>query len=294
LSRRSRLWILLALVILIPAFVMYGKWRDASNKGGQKPAEPFRIAGNLYYVGANDVAAFLITGPAGHVLIDGGYPGTPPLILSSIAQLGFDIRDVKILLNSHPHSDHAGGLAALQKASGAQLWVSEASAPQIESGGANDPFLGRLSFVSSFPIFRFPRSRVSRTFGDGDTIRLGPIALTAHITPGHTPGCTTFTFPVREGDRELQVVHRCSLTLPPALYLGEGDRVRADFARTFRTLRSLPVDIWVTDHAREFGRYRKFLERGTAADSAAPFIDREGFLQSIDKAERRLRSESER
>src|SRR5688500_16885375 len=186
-NRRRWLLMLLALVSLIPGFVLYGKWRDASNRGGQKPAEPFRIAGNLYYVGANDVAAFLLTGPEGHVLIDGGYPGTPPLILASIAQLGFDIRDVKVLLNSHPHSDHAGGLAELQRASGARLLVSEASAPQIASGGANDPFLGRLSFVSNFPIFRFPRAGVDQPFADGDTIRLGPIALSAPVNPGHTP-----------------------------------------------------------------------------------------------------------
>jgi glyoxylase-like metal-dependent hydrolase (beta-lactamase superfamily II) len=100
--------------------------------------EPFRIAGNFYYVGANDVAAFLIAGPEGHVVLDGGYPTTAPMIMASIAKLGFDIEDVKVLLNSEPHPDHAGGLAALQQASGARLWASEASAVALTSGG-NDP-----------------------------------------------------------------------------------------------------------------------------------------------------------
>ncbi len=269
--------------------VLFGKWREASRLGGQRPAEPFRIAGNFYYVGANDVASFLITSPQGHVLIDGGYPGTPPMIMASIARLGFDIRDVKLLLNSEPHLDHAGGLAELQKASGAQLWASEASAEAIASGGMDDIFLGPFSFITYLPIFRYPAARVDYRLTDGEIIRLGPIELTAHMTPGHTPGCTTWSFIVRDGGRDLRVVHRCSLTLPPSLSMGEYPEVRAGFEYTFRALRRLPVDIWVTAHAREFGRYRKFLERERGSDPAAPFIDREGYLKSIDSAETRFR-----
>ncbi len=276
-------------VAAVPAVILFGKWREASHRGGQRPAEPFRIAGNFYYVGANDVASFLITSPEGHVLIDGGYPGTPPMIIASIARLGFDIRDVKVLLNSEPHMDHAGGLAELQKASGAQLWASQASAEAIESGGVDDIFLGPFSFISYLPIFRYPAARVHRRLTHGETIHVGPIELTAHITPGHTPGCTTWSFPVRDAGRELRVVHRCSLTLPPSLSLGEYPEVRAAFEYTFRALRRLPVDIWVTAHAREFGRYRKFQERARAVDPVAPFIDREGYLRSIDSAEIRFR-----
>lgn len=288
LTRRA--WLLLLLgVAAVPAVVLFGKWRDASNRGGQRPAEPFRIAGNFYYVGANDVASFLVVSPEGHVLIDGGYPGTPPMIMASIARLGFDIKDVKVLLNSDPHLDHAGGLAQLQKASGAELWASEASAEAIASGGMDDIFLGPFSFVTYLPIFRYPAARVDHRFKDGETIRVGPIELTAHITPGHTPGCTTWSFPVHDRGRQLRVVHRCSLTLPPSLSLGEYPEVRADFERTFRALRNLPVEIWVTAHAREFGRYRKFRERERVRDPVAPFIDREGYLRSIDTAEMRFR-----
>jgi metallo-beta-lactamase class B len=269
----------------------YGKWREASNRGGQQPAEPFRIAGNLYYVGANDVTAFLITGPEGHVLIDGGYPGTPPLIMASIAKLGFKITDVKVLLNSHGHFDHAGGLAALQKASGAELWVSEGDADIVAAGGAGDPFMGPFRLISYTSVMRYPPPRVDHRFKDGATIHVGPIELTAHVTPGHSPGCTTWSFPVRDGDRTLLVVHACSLTLPPALSLGEYPEIRADFERTFRTLRSLPADIWVTSHAREFGRYRKFLERAKAKNAADPFIDRKGYLRYIDDGEAAFRKE---
>ena len=289
---RRRLTVALLGALAIVAIVLFGKWREASKNGGQRPAEPFRIAGNLYYVGASDVASYLIAGPQGHVLIDGGYPGTPPLIMASIAKLGFDIHDVKILLNSEPHYDHAGGLAELQRASGAELWASERSADVIAAGGGEE--------ASTFPVVkvlywlgltRYPAARVDHRFADGDTIRLGGTVLTAHITPGHTRGCTTWSFPVRDGDRTLNVVHRCSLTLLPGMRLVEPQRypgIRADFERTFRTLRGLPVDIWITAHAREFGRYRKFSQRTGAADPAAPFIDRAGYLRSIDSAQVRF------
>jgi metallo-beta-lactamase class B len=106
--------LLLGLAAVLAPF-LFRMWKASGDRGGQQPAEPFRIAGNFYYVGANDVAVFLITGPEGHVLLDGGYPGTPPMIMASIATLGFDIKDVKVLLNSEPHPDHAGGLGVLQQ-----------------------------------------------------------------------------------------------------------------------------------------------------------------------------------
>ena len=136
-TKRRRLVVLLA-VLSVVALVLVGRWLNATKVGGQQPAEPFRIAGNFYYVGASDVAAFLITGPEGHVVLDGGYPTTARLIMASIAKLGFDIKDVKVLLNSEPHPDHGGGLTVLQQASGAQLWASDASADSLASGG-DDP-----------------------------------------------------------------------------------------------------------------------------------------------------------
>ena len=277
------------------AVELFSKWRQGTRNGGQQPAEPFRIAGNLYYVGANDVTSFLLTGPQGHVLIDGGYPGTAPMIMKSIATLGFDIRDVKVLLNSEPHYDHAGGLAELQKASGAELWASEASADALASGG-DDPSGTSLeyTFLVWSGILRYPAPRIDHRFHDGETIRLGPIELTAHITGGHSRGCTTWTFPVFEGERRLEVVSACSLTLLPGMRFVEPERypgIRADFERTFRVLRNLPADVWVTSHAREFGRYRKFRKRATAKDPVDPFLDRDGYLRYIDRGEARFRKE---
>ena len=292
---RKRHWIVpLTGILVAAAVILYGKWREASNNGGQKYAEPFRIAGNLYYVGANDVTSFLLTGPEGDVLIDGGYPGTAPMIMASIARLGFDIRDVKILLNSHAHFDHAGGLAALQKASGAQLWISEGDADVVAAGGAGDPSLGRLSFVSYLPFMKYPAPRVDHRFKDGAAIRLGPIEMTAHVTPGHTPGCTSWSFPVRDGDRQLQVVEVCGLVPPLSLTRSDKEtsrKIQAEFEQTFRVLRSLHPDIFLTAHAREFGRYRKFAARDTARNPVEPFIDRTGYAAYIDRSEREFRRE---
>ena len=284
-SRRYRLAVLLGLVTAL-ALVLVGRSLNATKVGGQMPAEPFRIAGNLYYVGANDVAAFLITGPKGHIVLDGGYPSTAPMIMGSIAKLGFNIADVKVLLNSEPHPDHAGGLGVLQQASGAELWASEASADVIASGGDDPDMTLPLRALVRIGIVGYPGVRVVHRFKDGDTIRVGPLALTAHVTGGHTRGCTSWSFPVRDGDRVLNVVSACGLG--PMLGMRYAEQ-RADHERSFRVLRSLPADIWVTSHARVWGRYRKFVLSATAKDPVQPFIDPEGYRAYIDSAEARFR-----
>src|SRR5215510_12211036 len=168
-TTRRRLAVLLA-VLSIGALVLVGRWLNATKVGGQQPAEPFRIAGNFYYVGANDVSAFLITGPEGHIVLDAGYPTTAAMVMGSIAKLGFDIKDVKVLLNSEPHPDHGGGLTVLQQASGAQVWASDASADTLAAGGDDrDGFLPLRALVW-IGVVGYPAMRVDRRFKDGDTI----------------------------------------------------------------------------------------------------------------------------
>lgn len=283
---RRRVVLFALAIAAVPLFLLARSWKQAADNGGQKFAEPFRIAGNFYYVGANDITAFLITGPEGHVLIDSGYPGTPPLIMHSIATLGFDIRDVKVLLNSEPHGDHAGGLAALKQASGAEIRASHPSADVIEAGGDDPDIFWALRPLFKLGITGYPSARVDRRFDDGDTIRVGPIALKAHVTAGHTRGCTSWSFRVQDGDRMLNVVSACSLVV---LGVSRYPAQAADLERTFRVLRSLPADIWVTSHARLWGRYRKFVARDTSANSAEPFIDPQGYRAYIDKGEAELR-----
>lgn len=283
----KRRWLLVPLGLAAAGLVIgFPAWRRSSEQGGQQPAQPFRIAGNLWYVGANDVAAFLITGPDGHIVIDGGYPGTAPMILESIATLGFDIADVEVLLNSEPHFDHAGGLAELQRASGAQLWASPASAEVIAAGGDDPDIILPLRMLFWIGLLGYDAPRVDHVFDDGDTIRVGPLAVTAHVTGGHTRGCTSYSFPVQDGERELLAVSACSLVVLGATGYEEQP---ADLERTFRVLRSLPADVWVTSHARLWGRYRKFMARDTAATPVEPFIDPEGYRAYIDSGEARFR-----
>jgi metallo-beta-lactamase class B len=268
------------------AIVVFPKWKAAGERHGQGAAEPFRIAGNLYFVGASDATAFLVTGPEGHVVLDGGYPIMAPMIMASIASLGFDIKDVKVLLNSDPRPEQAGGLAALEQASGAELWASEASADVI-AGGGDDPAMALpLRALARTGVFGYPPARVDHRFKDGDTIRLGPIALTAHLTPGGTRGCTSWSFPVRDGDRVLNVVSACGLGVTFGFRYPEQ---RADIERSLRVLRSLPADIWVTSHGRPWGRYRKFVASKTAKNPVDPFIDPEGYRGYIDDAEAEFR-----
>jgi metallo-beta-lactamase class B len=285
LTGRDVLVVLIALTIAPAVFV--GKiWKANADRHGQEPAEPFRIAGNFYYVGANDCAAFLITGPEGHVVLDGGYPTTAPMIMGSIAKLGFEIKDVKALINSNPAPDQAGGLAALQQASGAELWASEASAGVIASGG-DDPHFGLpLRTLAQIGLFGYPPARVSHVFKDGDTIHVGSIALTAHVTSGSTRGCTSWSFPVRDDDRVLTVVSACGLGVVLGMRYPEQ---AADIERSLRVLRSLPADIWVTSHARQWGRYRKFVASSTAKNPVDAFIDPEGYRAFIDSAEAEIR-----
>ncbi len=289
-TRRRRWVIILTAAAVIFGFLGY-QWNAAIKRNRSIPDDPFLIAGNLYYVGSTGVTAFLLTGPEGHVLIDGGYPETAPLIIGSIAKLGFDIRDVKVLLNSHAHFDHAGGMRELQEASGAKLWISEGDAATIAAGGAGDRSFGPLRHLR---LGRFPAPRVDHRFVDGDIIRVGPIALTAHVTVGHTPGCTSWSFPVRDGERELLAVSICSLSLLPFMSFTEPESypgIRAGFETSFETLRALPADLFLGAHGSFFDMHRKLGERATATDPVEPFIDREGYLAYIDRAEEQFRTE---
>jgi len=279
--------VLLLALAAAPVVFLAIQWKTNAARHGQEPVEPFRIAGNFYYVGANDVTAFLITGPEGHIVLDGGYPTTAPMIMDSIAKLGFNIKDVKVLLNSEPDPGHAGGLSAIQQASGASVWASEASADVIASGGDNPDMALPLRALMRSGLADYPAARVDHRFKDGDVIRVGPVALTAHVTGGATRGCTSWSFRVRDGDRVLNVVSACSLIVVQGMRYQEQ---RAELERSFDVLRSLRADIWVTSSARAWGRYRKFVASRTAANPVDPFIDPEGYRAYIDAAETELRN----
>jgi metallo-beta-lactamase class B len=212
-----------------------------------EPIKPLRLYGNTYYVGTRGLSALLITSPDGHVLIDGGLPNSAPQIVRNIRALGFREQDVKLILNSHVHYDHAGGLAALQRMTGASVAASRKSAPVIRTGiaGTDDPQYGIL----------FPMAPVARVnaFDDGDTLRVGNLALVAHLTPGHTPGGTSWTWRSCEGVRCRSFVYGDSQTAASADNFQFSrnttyPNVLQDFERGFRKLESLSCDILVTPH----------------------------------------------
>lgn len=279
--------LLVAAVALLLAFA-FTQWRAAIQRNRSIPDEPFRIAGNLYHVGHTGVTSFLLAGPEGHVLIDGGYPEHGPLIINSIAELGFDIADVEIIVNSHAHSDHAGALKELQDASGAEVWVSEGDAPVMRAGGRGDLAVGPARFLWYLGLLRFDAPRVDRTFTDGDVVRLGPIELTAHVTAGHTRGCTSWEIPVQVDEDTLTAVSICSLKIFPFVPLEREayPGIKADIEAGYARLRSLPVDIFLGSHTAWFSMHRKRREQIAAGGTVDPFIDPEGCAAFVDRAER--------
>ena len=260
------------LLVLVAAEVL--AQADPVSRSWNQPVDPFRIAGNLYYVGASDVTSFLITTREGHILIDGGFEETAPMIIANVRRLGFRIEDVRVLLASHAHYDHAGGLAALEQASGATFYSSRGDAPLFERGGRRDP-----QFRDRFP---FPPIEPDRLIEDGGEITLGDATLVARLTPGHTPGCTTWTTTTRDEVASYDVVFLCSPTVPASYRLTANRRypdAAADYRRQFETLRSLDPDIWLASHGSFFDLQGK--------RRAGSFVDPEGyraFLQAQERA----------
>ncbi len=290
---RHKIWLGFLTSFTVLLVFLSIKWKSLSDKGGQLRQEPFCIAGNLYYVGTNEMTSFLLTSAKGHILIDGGYPGNTDMIIKNIGILGFKITDVKILLNSHAHFDHAGGLAALQTASGAELWISEGDVDIIKAGGAGKRNLRLMNLLVYSGLVKYPAPRIDHRFKDGTKIRLDSIELTAHITPGHTPGCTSWAIPITDGNKKLLAVSIGSLTLIPSSLFGAkyDAELQKEFTQSFKTLRSLPADIFLASHASFFNMAGKIKARDTSTDRVEPFIDRDGYFNYIDNAEKKYQKE---
>ncbi|MCP3960001.1 MAG: subclass B3 metallo-beta-lactamase [bacterium] len=281
--RRStvRSLLIVLLVLAAAAGPTHAELSERWQKMNQ-PVEPFRILGNLYYVGANSVTSFLITTPDGHILIDGGFEETVPQIEANIAKLGFELEDVEILLNSHAHFDHAGGLARLKKASGARFMASEIEAPILERGGLGDDLLGDEA--------PFPKIEVDRMLKDGETIEHGGMRLTAHVTAGHTRGCTSWAFEVEDAGESHLAVSICSLSVLDGMKFGEDPTyptIARDFGRSFETLEALPCEVFLASHAGFFRMKEKQEKLGEEGPN--PFIDRKGYLKYIDRARERFK-----
>jgi len=238
-----------------------------------KPREPFHVYGNTWYVGGN-LSSVLITSDQGHVLIDGGLTQTAPQIAANIEKLGFHLKDVKLIVNSHTHYDHAGGIAALQRASGARVAASPAARRALEGGGPTeeDP---QFSFGPEHN--NFPAVRDVRVVRDGETLRVGEIAITARFTPGHTPGGTSWVWKSCEAGKCLNMVYADSLnsvSAPAFRFTGDAthpSRV-ATFEKSIATVEALPCDILITPHPELFNLDAKLALR-TKDPATNPFID---------------------
>lgn len=230
------------------------------------PQKPFQIHHNTFYVGTHQLSAILITSSEGHVLIDAALPNSAPLIMENIRLLGFEPDDIKLILNSHVHFDHAGGIAAIQQVSGARVAASPASALVLERGsvGPDDPQYGvHLDFPAVTNVERFT---------PGDTLQVGSIEIVSHATAGHTPGGTSWSWISCEGNRCVDVVYADSQTPVSAYGFRYTDSATyptalADFERGFRTLEQLPCDILITTHPGASSLWERF------ADGRAGLID---------------------
>ncbi len=271
-------------LLFILTFAVTHTFAQASetDRSWNQPVEPFKIAGNVYYVGANEITSYLITTPKGHILLDGGFKETVPQITANIAKLGFKVADVKYLLNSQAHYDHAAGLADLKSLTQAKLIASLEDAKLLALGGKDDP-----NFGDQYP---FDPVIADRTFSDGWKLKHGGTTMTANITAGHTKGCTTWTTTVNEGGKKLNVIFVCSTTAPGYKLFGNEKypNIASDFENTFERMRGLKVDIFLSAHASQFNMDEK-LVRLRAGSSANPFIDPNGYLAFLDATEKAFR-----
>jgi metallo-beta-lactamase class B len=207
-----------------------------------RPIEPFRVVGDVYYVGTKGLGAYLITSPSGHVLLDATLAQNAPQVERNIEKLGFRLKDVKLLIENHAHTDHVGGLAQLKADTGAPLWASAGDRWALENG--------RQFGDTDYGVLTFPAVKVDRVVHDGETVHVGPNALTAWLTPGHTRGCTTWSLPVEQAGRRLKVVFLCSVTVAGNKLVGNKayPGIVTDFRRTFVRLKTMQADVVLTGH----------------------------------------------
>jgi metallo-beta-lactamase class B len=272
------------LLLLVPASLLWG----APHPEWTTPVAPFRIADNLYYVGSQDLASYLVVTPKGDILINSSLESSPALIKKSVEQLGFHFSDIKILLISHSHGDHDAGSAEVKRLTGAKYMVMDGDVPVVESGGAKD---------FAYPTDLYPTVKVDRVLHDGDQVRLGDAVLVAHKTPGHTRGNTTWTTRAIIGGKPRDVVIVGSWFVNPGYRLVDHPGkpasypgIAADYKHSFVVWKSLPCDVFLGAHGQYFDMLAK-LERAKAGAGESVWIDPEGYKTAL--TERQLEFEAE-
>ncbi len=283
-TRHTSALVSIALSIVITVIVAANK--APVQNDWTEPFPAFRIAGNLYYVGSKGLANYLIATPEGHILINSDLEANVPLIRASIESLGFKFSDVKILLISHAHYDHCAGSATIKRLTGAKYMVMEGDVDVVESGGKSD-----FQYASD-PATLYPPTKVDRVLRDGDEVRLGDAVLTAHLTPGHTRGCTTWTMKVNDGSKPRDVVIIGSPNVNPGYKLVRNTvypRITEDFEQTFKVLKSLSCDYFLGAHGSYFNLEGKYARM--KAGVATAFIDPAGYKEYVAEREQAFRRE---
>ena len=276
----------LALSMIIALVVTANETTPPVQQDWTEPFPAFRIAGNLYYVGSKGLASYLITTPAGHILLNSDLEANVPMIRTSVESLGFKFTDIKILLISHAHYDHCAGSASIKQLTGAQYMVMEGDVDVVQSGGKTDFQYG------SDPTAIYPPAKVDRILHDGDEVKLGDATLKAHLTPGHTKGCTTWTMKVNDGTKLRDVVIIGSPNVNPGYQLAGSTvypRMKEDFEKTFRVLNSLPVDYFLGAHGSYFDLEKKYPQ--LKAGNPSVLIDPAGYKMYVKERDNAFRRE---
>jgi metallo-beta-lactamase class B len=251
---------------------------------------PYRVIDNVYYVGSNEIAQFFVTTPAGHILLDGGFETSVPRLREEMTALGFRFEDVRVLLTSHAHIDHAQGDALIRRLTGATVVASARDGQVLEAGGKGEAVYDG--------VYSWPPCPVDRIVADGEQVSLGGTTLTAHLTPGHTRGAVTWTMQVAApgaapGARPLDVVFFPSANINPGVRLVGNPRypeIADDFARSFAVWKALPCDVFLGVHGGFYDMSEKRAQQRAGA-AANPFVDPEGYRRFVAAAERRFREQ---
>lgn len=274
---RSFRWIILSFALAVSA------WAQPAVNPPEwtRPLEPFRIVGNLYYVGTADLTSYLFVTPKGNILLDTGLAENVPQVEANIAKLGFQVQKIKILLNSHAHYDHAGGLSAVKQKTDAKLYASPEDAKLLARGGKRD-----FAYADRVP---YPPVKADYILHDGEQVELGGTRLTAHFTPGHTKGCTTWTAEIPEAGKLYHLVFVCSTSFPNYKLVNNAayPNIVSDYEHTFSVLQSLPCDIFLASHGAIFGLDQKAAElkknpkRNFTEANPNPFVDPSGYRDYV-------------
>jgi metallo-beta-lactamase class B len=273
---------LLGTFTLVAAAIVVGQRVSAQNNPEwTRPFPPFKMIGNIYWVGTYDLSSYLITTPQGHIIINTGVGDSAPIIKAGVEKLGFQMADVKILTATHGHFDHVAAMADLKKTTGASLVVMEQDKDLFETGGQADFRWGDT------PAARFPTVKVDRTFKDGETLSLGSTTLTAHRHAGHTKGATSFTTDISENGKTYRVVIANMGSINPGVTVTGMPKypgIQQDYANTFASQKAMQIDVFLSSHASQFGMHDKY----KPGDAYNPdrFVDPKGFLAAVQSLEK--------